>query len=314
VEVRAGATLLGRTAGSGVFTAAVPSGTQTLRVTQGSDTREIVQVFQPGRTVTLDWTSVAPGVKATVVAPRVDPSEQKWEAVSAATDPSLVRAFIHDYPNAHTADAQSLLDSLVWRQTGPNDAAALQSYLKQFPNGQRAGDARSLLDDIAWRAVDQTSVRSLQSFLQQNPWSLHQREAQTRIDQLEMKLGAALPLIPPPRTRWAGPGVNPTNGSRWSKWRFISQAILSYSVAADLVSSLGFKKGFVEENPLYGPPAHFGLRQGLILSGLSTGSLVGQWWTLKHEHPKKMERVMMFGDLGAAGVHEWAFWHNMRER
>jgi formylglycine-generating enzyme required for sulfatase activity len=191
VEVQAGTTLLGRTLGSGTFIATVPPGTQTLRVTRGSDSREIVQVFEPGRTVTWEWTSVAPGVKTSVAAPRVDPAEQEWEAVRGATDPAALRAYIGRYPHgAHAPEAQSLLDRLVWQQTGQNDAAALQSYLQQFPNGAHVPDARSRLDELAWNAVDKTDLSRLRSFVQQNPGSLHQKDAQALIDKLEKQLEA----------------------------------------------------------------------------------------------------------------------------
>ncbi len=59
VEVRAGETIF-HSPETGVFTAPFQFGTQTLRITLGSDKREIKQAFDLGRTVTLNWPDVAP--------------------------------------------------------------------------------------------------------------------------------------------------------------------------------------------------------------------------------------------------------------
>jgi eukaryotic-like serine/threonine-protein kinase len=192
VEVRAGGTLLGKTSGSGVFSARVPPGTQPLRITQGADTRETAQLFEPGQTKTLDWNSVAPAVKPVVAPPRPDPSEAQWQAAQAGNDPGPVEAFIHDYPNnAHAAEAQVLLEKLAWQRTGQTDAAALQGYLGKFPNGAHAGDAKARLDDLAWNAVDKTNADGLRTFVQQNPGSLHRQDAQTLLARFEQKSEAA---------------------------------------------------------------------------------------------------------------------------
>lgn len=63
VEVRAGETIFHRSPEPGVFTATFPFGTQTLRITLGSDSREIKETFEPGRAVTLNWPDVAPVAK-----------------------------------------------------------------------------------------------------------------------------------------------------------------------------------------------------------------------------------------------------------
>jgi len=62
VEVRAGDTIFHRSPESGVFTATAPFpfGTQILRITLGSDSREIKQTFEPGRPAILNWPDVAP--------------------------------------------------------------------------------------------------------------------------------------------------------------------------------------------------------------------------------------------------------------
>jgi hypothetical protein len=195
VEIRAAGTLLGRTNG-GVFSTTFPPGSKTLRFTLGADSNEVSQVFDPGRTVSLDWSSVAPVVKPPVVAkeppppakPAVDPAEQAWDSVRGSTDTSALQAYAQRFPNSpHAAEAQTRLEAIEWSRTGLNDPAALRAYLSRFPNGAHAREASTRLDDLAWNGVDKNNLAALRDFAAQNPNSAHVPDARSAISQLEKR-------------------------------------------------------------------------------------------------------------------------------
>jgi len=190
VEIRMNGTLLGRT-GSGAFSAVVPPGAQTLRITEATESREIAQAFEAGRTVILDWSGVAPAVAVTPTPPKIDPAEQAWEALATSTDPAQVQAFIDKYPSgAHAADARSMLEKLVWSRTNQNDAQGLRDYLSRFPAGPHVRESAARLGDLAWNGVDKKDSGSLRAFVDQNPDSAHLGDARSLIDQLQRQAEA----------------------------------------------------------------------------------------------------------------------------
>ncbi len=193
VEVRAGNSVLGRTDGSGVFSAPVPADTQNFQVVQGSASRQIRQQFSAGQTVAVEWKDVAPRIAPPPVTPppvKTPPSvealeAQEWEQVRNATDPAQVQNFLDKYKNGpHTTQAQALLDDLAWKATNRNDEGSLRGYVSRFPRGNHAADANPSLQNRAWTRKNNNDSQALRSFIEQNPNSVHKAEAQNRLDQL----------------------------------------------------------------------------------------------------------------------------------
>jgi hypothetical protein len=186
VEVRLNGSLLGTATGS-TLAVSLPAGAQTLHISLGTESRDLVRTFEPGQPMALAWSDV--GLVAKIVTPppkieppKSDPSEQAWAALRDASDPARVQAFIDRYPNAHAAEAQTLLERLTWMKIGPNDVEGLRGYLARFPAGPHRQQAQSQLYDLAWNAVDRTNLDSLQRFVQQNAGNPHLAEAQPLID------------------------------------------------------------------------------------------------------------------------------------
>ncbi|HEY3738802.1 MAG TPA: protein kinase [Bryobacteraceae bacterium] len=190
VEIRISGALIGKTDG-GPFSKTLPPGSKTLRFTLGTDSNEVARVFDPGRTVTLEWSSVGPAPKPVInkEPPKpVDPAEQAWEGVRNSNDPAALESYNQKFPSSpHKDEAQTRIESLIWSRTGPTDAQALKAYLSRFPSGPHAKEAATHLDDIAWNAVDKNSASALRDFTNQNPNSAHLPEARSTITQLEKK-------------------------------------------------------------------------------------------------------------------------------
>jgi hypothetical protein len=196
VELRASGQLIGRTSGS-PFSAPVPPGDQVLRVTEGSASREVSQRFEPGKIVALDWASVAPNriVTPPVAAPpppsppkpnQPDPAEQAWISVSSASDPTIVKNYLDNYPNSrHTPDAQTLLESLTWSRVNQNDLTSLRDYLNRFRIGPHARDASRRVAELVWNGVNQKDEQGVRSFIEQNPDSPYKAQAQAILDQFQ---------------------------------------------------------------------------------------------------------------------------------
>ena len=196
VDLRAGGRLIGRTGGA-TFSAPVPPGDQVLRVTEGSASREIFQRFEPGKVVALDWASIAPNRTITPPAPappspsppkpnQPDPAEQAWISVSSASDPALVKNYLDSFPNSrHTADAQTLLESLTWSRVNQNDLTSLRDYLNRFRSGPHARDAARRVAELVWNGVNQKDEQGVRSFIEQNPDSPYRSQAQAILDQFE---------------------------------------------------------------------------------------------------------------------------------
>jgi hypothetical protein len=186
VEIRANGILLGRTDGSGSFSAPVPPGVQTVRLTEGSANREVPQSFDPGQTVSLEWSNVAPAKAPVAAAPKADPAGQEWELARTTSDPAQIQTYIDKYPNGpHAAEAQGRVENLVWTRTNPNDPQSLRAYLVRFPRGPHVRDATARIAELAWNGIDKKDAQGLRTFLDQYPDSVHKPEAQSLIDQLE---------------------------------------------------------------------------------------------------------------------------------
>jgi serine/threonine protein kinase len=81
--------------------------------------------------------------------PPPDPEAREWEQVRRTTDPSQLETFLEKYSNSpHKADAQALLDELLWKGTTRNDPDSLRAYLKRLPKGAHAEEANSQVEKI----------------------------------------------------------------------------------------------------------------------------------------------------------------------
>jgi serine/threonine-protein kinase len=188
VEVRAGSSILGRTDGS-VFSAQVQPGDQTLQVTEGKETRQLQQRFEPGKTLTLSWANVAPPrvVRPDPVTKTVDIEEQTWEQARNTGDPARLQEYLDKYSNGpHAGDAQGLLENSIWSRTNRDDIASLRSYLTRYPRGPHAAEASSRIVELTWNQVEKRDEQAVRNYLGQNPDGPHRQEAQRLLDQFRV--------------------------------------------------------------------------------------------------------------------------------
>jgi hypothetical protein len=152
VEIRIAGNPVGHTDGSAVFVfpTSISPGDQELQITQGAAKRAVRQLFEPGQTAHLEWTSIAPAAPPPPPPTPEEVERQDWERLG----------------------------------TTPG-AAQLQDFLRKHPGGAHAGQARSRIADMSWDAVDKTSLEALHRFLRDNPDNSHRPDAQKIVDQLE---------------------------------------------------------------------------------------------------------------------------------
>jgi hypothetical protein len=180
VEIRLGATSLGRTDGSSPFSLPVPPGDQVLQVVRGPATRQITQSFPPGHTIVAQWQSIAP---PEIHEPPKPPTAQEiealdWERARTGTE-GQVQDFLQNHPNGlHAREAQRRLQDLFWERTNRQDVNQLQAYLKRFPDGPHSAEASSQLADIVWGRLDRKDSQALGEFAEHYPNSPHRAEAE----------------------------------------------------------------------------------------------------------------------------------------
>ena len=75
-------------------------------------------------------------------------------------------------------------------------------------------------------------------------------------------------------------------GESWHKARTAGQIVLAAMATVDIGSSVRLR----EVNPITGPSSRFGFRQGAVLGGMSAGSLLAQWWMLRHRETPALDR------------------------
>src|ERR1700722_18898851 len=117
-----------------------------------------------------------------------------WEMVTIinpdrpAVREAAIESYLKKYPNgAHAAEAQSRLQDLFWGHTNQNDAAALQAYLNRFPNGSQARQASAQMEAVLWSKLDGNSRQALQDFLAKYPNSTHRGDVQTMLNEADSR-------------------------------------------------------------------------------------------------------------------------------
>lgn len=138
VDLWVGATLLGRTDGSALFSASIQPGDQALLVIQGSAKRQIPIRTKPDETMTFDWREIAP------------PSLRTQASTANPVQPI-------DFVD---------LDDRAWAHTNSRDVQALQSYLERFQQGRHKDEAVASIRRIEAEADKQAVLDSLSKLSQ----------------------------------------------------------------------------------------------------------------------------------------------------
>jgi hypothetical protein len=200
------------------FPAAVQPGEHTLEVSQGtlqpaqgSASSSLTQRFEPGQRVILTWKSPAPTAPTPVTPPSLPPSvnpptvttaggtkgptpeetqeDRDWARIQENMDLARLREFRRKYPDGrHAKDADNAinhLDEPAWSRSNKENAASLQGYLTDFPNGLHASEAASRVDELLWKAVDPAEIEQVRRFAKEHPTSAHFREAQRILDRFD---------------------------------------------------------------------------------------------------------------------------------
>jgi hypothetical protein len=195
VEVSANGTRLGTTDG-GVLTAPVQPGDQSLKLTQGSQSHQIAQRFEPSQIVRLEWSRIAPQPPSIAQLPPIaqpsspppDSEAQDWERVRRSLDSVQLQEFLRRYPNGpHAADTRAALARLeegeAWNRVDKTDGEGLRAFLRQYPDGAHKAEAQGAIDQIEKLRI-QAEENAKQERLKQEELerqrALQQRTAQER--------------------------------------------------------------------------------------------------------------------------------------
>ncbi len=204
----------GRTDARGTFSVELPAERHTVGVEKNgfrpAPERSVALAKNRIQRVSLDLTPLAPPpqkeapkqlpppVSAPVQAQKpASPSpeqvaEQDWQKAYASHDPAQVRAFLNGHPgNAHTAEAQAMLDDLDWSRVNTSDQQSLATYVSRYANGRHVAEAQGRMAELAWIALDKGNEQALKLYVQQYPNSGRRREAENLIATIEAQLAAA---------------------------------------------------------------------------------------------------------------------------
>jgi len=93
---------------------------------------------------------------------RPDVELQDWNSIAQSNDSAALENYVRRYPNGRFSDqARSRADELEWRAAkNSNDLVALDNYLKKFPNGQNAAAAKASIAQLQKEASDWSTARN----------------------------------------------------------------------------------------------------------------------------------------------------------
>lgn len=124
-----------------------------------------------------------------------------WLQASASNDSTQLEQYLATYPNgAHSEEAQTKLQEVVWSRTRPDDVNALDAYVKRFPASSHASEATRRLDDLRWSKTNKNDSGELNDFLSSYPGSAHRGDAQSQLNQLVAAANAKAAANNPPST------------------------------------------------------------------------------------------------------------------
>ena len=234
LEVRAGTTLLGQTNGSPLFKAEVRPGPEEVAVDGASIRVRRTVAFEPGRTVSLDWTSIAPlpvvktPDKVLPPQPSLEEIEARdWNRIRTSSDPAAFENYLKQHSNgAHAAEARSRMEDLAWTRANKDDGPSLRDFMNKFPQSAHAGEANLRLGELAWNGVDKNSLPSVRAFIEQYPLSAHKAEAQNTIDRLEKEKQEA-----EQRSKLQRPGQEPAQPDLHAQALLIRAALQQFNTA-----------------------------------------------------------------------------------
>ncbi|MGC2657610.1 MAG: protein kinase [Bryobacteraceae bacterium] len=154
---------------------------------------------------------IQPPPPATVINKPLSPeqlTEQDWQKAYATHDSSQLRSFLARHPgNAHTPEAQILIDDLDWSHVNTSDQRSLSGYVSQYPNGRHTAEANGRIADLAWLSVDKGNEHELKQYLQQFPNSDHRQEAESAISAIQAQATAAKQKQQPVSQEQAAPHI-----------------------------------------------------------------------------------------------------------
>jgi hypothetical protein len=134
--------------------------------------------------------------KATVVLNRADfkqpapaTSEEQlaWNRINNTGDPAALEEFVRRYPNSSfRPQAESRLEALQWDAIqGTTDPVPVKKFLEHNPSGPYHDRATALLDDLAWREAQRKGdTASFKGYLGAYPSGRHKDEAATQLARL----------------------------------------------------------------------------------------------------------------------------------
>jgi len=178
---------VGKVSNRGTFSTPVPAGDhQVLLLSRNREIGSVQRQFSSGNRVELSGGDFA-APKVQPPAERASAEQTDWQNVKDSKDAAAVDGFLKRYPNgALTSEARSKLEGLVWSKAlSSSTSAGYGQYLEQFPSGKYAQQAQAQIADLDWRAVETSSdAGALQDFLKKYPAGNNHDKALAKLDDL----------------------------------------------------------------------------------------------------------------------------------